>query len=159
MGTRSVRQRCCIRPVYCAPRCRGQLSPPCEGGVRGGWSASDQPRCQGQLSPPCEGGVRGGWSASDQPRCGQLELGWSQCYQLWDDQSRWMRLSWFINAIFARPVPDCSLTTPPGPPPSQGGESPRGIRRIGATKTGGTQRYCETKFSTAHAHPTCLQEW
>ena len=33
-----------------------------------------------------------------------------------------MRLSWFINAIFARPVPDCCTDHPPWPPLHKGGK-------------------------------------
>jgi hypothetical protein len=53
-------------PITCdAPKrqCRAFLSPPCEGGVRGGGPITcDTPKrqCRAFLSPPCEGGVRGG---------------------------------------------------------------------------------------------------
>jgi hypothetical protein len=115
--------------------CRSVSFPSCGGGS--GWSDEELParhRCISPvfvapirrgprfLSPPCEGGGRGGGPGTISHSAFKAKGGRSWRYQLRGVQSQWVKASWFVNANFARTVPDSSLTTPPGPPFTRGGK-------------------------------------
>jgi hypothetical protein len=74
------------------------------------------------LSPPCEGGRRGGGQRATSHGEIKGTGGWSRRHQLRDVQIRWGGACSFAGQILARLVPDCSLTTPPGPPFTSGGK-------------------------------------